>query len=298
MPLRRYLPCLLLLLLPAQACILHRLDQVTKDWWICSNCESKEQCCKVLLEQQVKSETCKALISSIPTKDEMFSLYTDRRRPLPQLNGRPQQPSIVWETRNEMDAWTMTPYSPFRGDTPKVHEVESTVSTAGGMHRSWDHILSAVQPQSSIFLFLFLTEHVYMDVEDVVERIAGGSLIHIHTSEIISIESPSFESRQHVVVMELKVHDESSEIRLTTKLHLRYLEPSLSSERIIHLQIPHPILWNSRGAHPPPILVPHVASGFVGDAQFVTSVSVLSSLVAAVLLLNDLWKLSRTSSAT
>jgi hypothetical protein len=70
-----------------------------------------------------------------------------------------------------------------------------------------------------------------MDVEDVVERIAGGSLIHIHTSETISIESPSFESRQHVVVMELKVHDESSEIRLTTKLHLRYLEPSLSTER-------------------------------------------------------------------
>ena len=300
MLIRRYLPipCLLLLLLQAHACILHRLDHVSKDWWICSNCESEEQCCEVLQEQNVEPATCQTLLSSIPTKDGMFSLYTDRNRPIPQLNGRTQLPFLAWETRNVMDVWTLTPYSPFRGDTPLVHKVESTISTAGGMHRSWDHIISSVQPQSSILLFLFLTEHVYMDVEDVVETIKGASLVHIHTSETISIESPSFESRQHVVVMELKANDQVSEIRLTTKLHLRYLEPSLSSERTIHLQIPHPVLWNSRGATPEPIVLPHVASGFVGDAHFVTGVSIVSSLVAAILLLKDLWNVSHPSLET
>ncbi|KAI2513225.1 hypothetical protein MHU86_1263 [Fragilaria crotonensis] len=298
MPLGRFFACILLLLLPTHACILYRLDQSTKDWWICSDCVSEEQCCKVLVEQRVARETCDALLSSIPTKDGMFSLYTDRSRPLPQVHGMPQLPSLVWETRNEMNAWEFTTFSPFRGDSPKVHTVESTVSRAGGMHRSWQHIIHSVEPQSSIFLFLFLTEHVYMDVEDMLESIKGGSLIHIHTSETISIESPSFDSPQHVVVLELKVNDEESEIRLTTKLHLRYLEPSMSSERSMQLQIPHPVLWNGRGATPHPIILPHVTTGSAGDARIVTGVSILSSLVGASLLLLDLWRLSRHSSET
>ena len=298
MPPRIFFACFLLLIPPAHACNLHRLDQSSKDWWICSNCVSKEQCCKMLVEQRVAHETCDALLSSIPTKDGLFSLYTDRSRPLPQVHGVPQLPSLVWEIRNEMNAWEYTPYSPFRGDTPKVHTIESSISRAGGMHRSWRHILYSVEPQSSIFLFLFLTEHIYMDVEDMLESIRGGSLIHIHTSETISIESPAFDSPQHVVVVELKVNDEASEIRLTTKVHLRYLEPSMSSERTTHLQIPHPILWNGRGATPNPILLPHVTTGSVGDARIVTGVSILSSLVGAFLLLLDLWRLSSHSSET
>lgn len=124
-----------------------------------------------------------------------------------------------------------------------------------------------------------------MDVEDMLESIKGGSLIHIHTSETISIESPSFDSPQHVVALELKVNDEASEIRLTTKLHLRYLEPSMSSERSVQFQIPHSILWNGRGATPHPIILPHVTTGSAGDARIVNGVSILSSLVGAFLLL-------------
>jgi hypothetical protein len=47
-----------------------------------------------------------------------------------------------------------------------------------------------------------------------------------HTSETISVELPAFDSPQHVIVLELKVHDASSHIILATKLHLRYLELS------------------------------------------------------------------------
>jgi hypothetical protein len=138
-------------------------------------------------------------------------------------------------------------------------------------------------------LLLFLTEHVYVDIEDLIQgKVKGGSLVQIHTSETISVELPAFDSPQHVIAIELKVHDASSHISLVTKLHLRYLEPSDNHNAATTIQIPHPVLWNARGRMPEPIFIQNVATASAADLLFITTISILCSLIGALLLCKDL----------
>ncbi len=279
-----------------QCCTLRRLGQVTKDWWVCSDCESKQRCCQLLVQEEksVDLDNCNTMLSTVPVKEGMFSLYANTsRRPPPNMEGRPHLPSVVWEIRNtdktSGDAWVLSPQRPFQLGTPMVHNVESTISSDGGMHRTWYHDLSNVEPDATVMLLLFLTEHVYVDIEDLIQgKVKGGSLVQIHTSETISVELPAFDSPQHVIAIELKVHDASSHISLVTKLHLRYLEPSDNHNAATTIQIPHPVLWNARGRMPEPIFIQNVATASAADLLFITTISILCSLIGALLLCKDL----------
>jgi hypothetical protein len=296
-------PFLLLVLLlcsvSTQCCTMRRLDQGTKDWWVCSDCESKRRCCQLLLQEaNVDRDNCDTMLSTVPTKEGMFSLYTNTKRHLPNTERRPHLPSVVWEIRNtdttSGDAWVLSPQRPFQLGTPMVHNVESTISSEGGMHRTWYHHLSDVEPGSTVLLLLFLTEHVYVDIEDLIQdKVQGGSLLQIHTSETISVELPAFDSPQHVIVLELKVHDASSHIILATKLHLRYLELSNNDNATTTIQLPHPVLWNARGRMPEPIIIQNVATGLAKDLWLITTISILCSLTGSLLLLKDLLQVSQ-----
>jgi hypothetical protein len=287
MTMRRFLcyTVALLLLVPTQGCLLHRLGQVSKDWFVCSVCESKEKCCELLsTHNQVDHKSCDTMLATVlPNNGNMYSLYTDIKRPSPK-NGPPQLPAIVWENLNATGSWKLSAKNPFRDTGALVHKTVSTISADGGMHRTWDHVMAPLEPKTEVTLLLFLTEHVFLDIDDMVGGVKGGSIVSIQSSETISVEQPAFDSPQHVVTIKLKVDE--PEIRLAIKLHLRYLEPGINATTTI--QVPHSILWNSQGATPYPIIMENVPTGSKGDLWIVIAVTIFCSLVGSYLLFKDL----------
>jgi hypothetical protein len=285
------------------ACELHRsLGKEEKEWWVCSECSSKGDCCQLIAgniqsidDDAIFLGSCKSLIAAVPTTLEgegVYSFYrSDAVSSRPRLESN-ENPVIVWETRGGAE-WTTADKSPFGDDhNRQPHYVTSTLSQDGGMHRQWHHHLTGLSPKTvstSIWLLIFLTEDVFVDVEDIISgSITGGRLRQIHTSEIINIELPSFDSPQHVIGVELEA--DSEEIHLTTTLHLRYLEAQPNSTTTT-LQLPNPILWNQQAnALLKGTIVKDVATGLSGDSWWATAVTLCCGIVGALLLLKDLWQ--------
>jgi hypothetical protein len=292
------------------ACSLYRLNHSIKVWWICSGCETKAICCERLLQETKRTTTtsssaapesvvelsfCLASISTVPATDEkILSLYSNsysilHSDTLDRQNVPSQQAWEIQSAPNEI--WNRTAKSPFRGEKPFVHMVESHISEDRGMHRTVVHWLSFVEPGKIVKLFLFMTEQVYIDVEDLLDGdIEGGILRDINTAEIPSVELPSFQSPQYVVTLEIEVTNPY--VFLKTKLHLRYLELAAENRTTI-LQLPHPMLWNSRGITPEPLRIENASTALERDAWLISTATTFLSILGAALLLWDYWKISR-----
>jgi hypothetical protein len=298
----------------ADACSLYRLNHSIKIWWICSGCETKSICCERILQASNVTTTsanvgrdesasnfsfCLASMATVPTKmttttnEKLLSLYADS--PFIVQKDKADRQNLgynkqVWEFQSApLENWNLTAKSPFRGDNPLVHKVESYVYEDKGMHRTVVHWLSSVEPGKVVKLFLFMTEHVYIDVEDLLDSdIEGGVLRDINTAEIPSLELPSFQSPQFIVSLEIQVT--SPYVFLKTKLHLRYLELATENTTTM-LQLPHPMLWNSRGITPEPIQLRNASTALESDLWLITTATTCLSILGAILLLWDYWKI-------
>jgi len=126
-------------------------------------------------------------------------------------------------------------------------------------------------------------------MEDWVDQIQGGTLLNAQSASLVDIELPSMRSRQHVIVLELE--PTSPQLQVSINLHLRYQEPSDVGMRTT-IQLPPPVLMNQQGRMGPPLLLEHVATGYAPDAQWAWIVTLGCSLLAAALVLYDIWNVT------
>jgi len=214
------------------------------------------------------------------------------------------------------DEAMLSPFSPAKKEKGPSFSatVHSSLSPDGGMHRLLYHDISIDCPeetngsfQASLTLLIFVTEYFFVDMDDAFlinsENVSLASI----SNELIDIEQPAFVSPQHVMATKVDMEgicNDSFQYKVATKLHVRY--PPLTKSGFVNVAFPAPLIISGelQSKHEtytlryneitwqPPIHV-QVATGYEGDYYWVGLVTILTSLVGALILLRDLAKVSK-----
>lgn len=190
--------------------------------------------------------------------------------------------------------------------------LKSSLSETGGMHRLLHHSITVTCPpttdtyKASLTMLLFVSEHVFIDVDDPFD---SGNDVSFISKNQIDIEQPAFASPQHVVAVQIHVDERECDyspapIEFATKLHVRY--PPLTSRGFLDIALPAPFLYQAwlmdsfnnknytlrQSSWQPPIET-RVATGYDGDYTWVVTITILWSLVGSLMLLRSLSKVSK-----
>ena len=187
--------------------------------------------------------------------------------------------------------------------------LKSSLSETGGMHRLWHHFITITCPhmtdtyQASLIMLLFVSEHVFIDVDDPFDH---GSAVSLLSKNQIDIEQPAFASPQHVAAVQIHVNQrecDSPPIEFATKLHVRY--PPLTARGFLDIALPAPFLYQAwlmdsfnqnytlkQSSWQPPITT-RVATGYDGDYIWVVTITIVWSLMGSFMLLRNLSKVSK-----
>jgi hypothetical protein len=156
------------------------------------------------------------------------------------------------------------------GFNPSISiQVSSNLSPQGGMHRLLHHQITMIDQGTAstdddattttalerLYLFLHVPRGMFVDLDDAVTVVSTSTSTSrtttsskaefefkwkvdaVHAAKVCDIEQPAFDSGQHAIVVELPPG--GSQYDLSSKLHLRYPDPSLEYEQWIDLVEPH-----------------------------------------------------------
>jgi hypothetical protein len=230
-----------------------------------------------------------------------------------------------WINRAWNDGALVSPFVGTLASSPSFSaNLQSTLSSDGGMHRLLHHNISFTCPpetssyQASFYMMVFVTEHFFIDVDDSFVSSQENVIPSLHSRERIDIEQPAFVSPQHVVIVNVDANgmckndsQQESYVAFATKLHVRY--PPLTGTGHLHVSFPAPLLYSGylvdtttpsttlQGQNytlstsdfrwQSPISV-QVATGFQDDYLLVGIVTILASLVGSFFLLRNMSKVS------
>jgi len=223
--------------------------------WTCFNVASStttsQECCEeiyqsapALLPNKAPSlQDCTSQIAPVPSVLESIrfeSNHTSRFfatfswSVLEEKDSNEESPSqFVWNGTQWQPTPVTNPYwlpASLPADAPVMEKgitIESQLSPTGGMHRLFHHDIqidpSLLATIHSFLLFITIPRGMFIDLDDAAE--VPGLTWKIHAARRCDIELPSFESEQHVVVLEV-TPTVTSFFSMATKLHLRYAEPT------------------------------------------------------------------------
>lgn len=271
------------------------------------------------------SRCLKQMTSFVPndegTDDRWHSFFLS-----PESKKREENQSHMLEWNQFVNgAWKEGPIVPmFRTDISPSEEptfsasIHSRLSADGGMHRLLHHNITVQCPKevkqgspyrASITMLVFVTQHFFVDVDDAFAFSSPHENVEpslLSSRERIDIEQPSFVSPQHVMVIKVVVNGTCGDTHsFATKLHVRY--PQLTQSGHLQVIFPAPLLYSgmlvtsqqeyslnaSNDFVWQPPIAHEVATGFEGDYILVGLVTLLSSIIGSLVLLQSMSKVSK-----
>mmetsp|Transcript_31632 Transcript_31632/g.47802 ORF Transcript_31632/g.47802 Transcript_31632/m.47802 type:complete len:333 (+) Transcript_31632:119-1117(+) len=294
-----------------------RSDNIV-DWWVCTSCSSKLECCQLHYESNAldyrieQKQYCNEAIAQVPIMPRQeeklaftYSLFWDASYDTMRNDG---DYSFQWEKlQSDTGTWKTISHHPFRGNDDSnivSSSLQSDVSKNGGMHRLWNFRLSIgseQRKQSKVrtTILVFLTSNVFVDVEDWMdgEPKNDSTMIQLQTESLIDIEAPSIYSPQHALVIDVSLggnHTENNDSNLEFKmqLHLRYLTPSNTTTSAVLL--PPPLIWNSNHvSEQQRPLVLEASRARANDFWMAWIGTLVCSIVSSFILIKDIAKTCR-----
>jgi len=211
----------------------------------------------------------------------------------------------------------------------KVH-LESQLLPSGGMHRDLRHRITIQNGSpaaaahelhhsvtTTLIMSLQIPSDLFVNVEDLVRVETAGAvvvgsvrLVRDHTTVIIDQEEPAFVSPPHALLLEITIAADTTKTTLfefVTKLHVRYPLPVSGDDegsfRLVVMPPPRLLAATSTShsesitttimssRHERPLSL-WVAAGRQEHYKFILGVTLLASVVGAVIMLRDIARIS------
>lgn len=224
--------------------------------WACFEVETSENCCHHIIsasqELAILSPEvgqCNSQLAAVPGS-LLDALKLERRNVAVYSLTLPTEPTnssvlqvgqFLWDASLEYTVLQQleTTSSPFllQASEPSDYvSIDSDLSVSGGMHRLLYHQLHTPADVQGSFVFLTIPNSMFVDLDDAFQG-PVDVFVRVHAASVCDIEQPAFSSGQHIIVLEVLV-DGSSNIEISSKLHLRYPYPSRSYQQYVILPEP------------------------------------------------------------